>query len=554
MDIKIIKTEECEFETGNCNPAICNKDQIRKLATGNSHNINHVHHHRHQSEDRNSFTCSIDRKLECFFCRKIFANKKNLMLHLETHKKGDKYYCDVCLYTTKFLYIFENHMNQHINAGLLICYECGDSFVCKTSVKKHLESLHKFEFRNNNCYRRSNSLERLTEECPLCRKKFLTKYSLKLHNKIHRKGNYFYCNVCLYKSESYEILVRHSDKHMNDKLHICYHCGRSYKIKASLVKHLYYQHGFQPQSIDDHQYLENLVDKKPRDLLGQKNSSNAESLKLVDAKRKKINYQCDVCLYTTFFPHNLNQHIKTHTNNKTYICFHCGASYKLKATLEKHLNFYRDPKLKSINHHRYPNNRTNPKLTCLYCQKKFPDVKSLSRHKETHREGNNYHCNICLHTTASQYNFDVHMKKHFNDKLYTCYHCGRSFRKKKLLEDHLNLYRDPNSRMINRHRVISFRNKNFVCLFCQKQFPDIKSLKQHKETHGKGNNYQCKACLYKAKDTRDFESHTNNHMNGLHTCYHCGKSFRIKASLEKHFNFHHNPNFRAINHPDLRNR
>ncbi|XP_057331041.1 zinc finger protein 260-like [Microplitis mediator] len=554
-DIKIIKTEECEFKTQDCNPTVCNKDQTRKLATENPHDINrHVHHHGHQSEDKKLIYCSTEKELECLFCRKIFTNKKTLMLHLETHKTGDNYHCDICLYTTKFFWTFKNHMNQHISPGLLICYECGDSFVNKSLIKKHLKSHHKSKFRNSNRYRRSKSSKRLTEECPFCKKKIFGKRNLTLHKKSYKKGNHFHCNVCLYKTKYTRNLERHTNKHLNYELYICYHCGRSHKFKASLEKHLFYEHGLQIQLIDNLQYPENRVGKNPRDLLGQKKLSNADSLKFVDAKHKKVTYQCDVCLYTTSAKYNLDRHIRTHETNKRYFCFHCGASYKIKASLVKHLNFHRDSKSKSINHHQHRINHIKQNCTCLVCQKKFPDVKSLCRHKGTHKKGNNYHCNVCLYKIPTLHNFDRHMKKHINDKLYTCYHCGKSFKKKKLLKGHLNSHRDPNSQFINHHNAKSAINKKLVCLFCQKKFSDIISLEQHKETHNKGDNYHCNACFYKTKDTRDYESHINKHMNdGLHTCYHCEESFRIKASLEKHFNFCHNPNFWAINRPNLRN-
>ncbi|XP_057321078.1 zinc finger protein 26-like [Microplitis mediator] len=551
-DIKFIKTEEHEFETENCDPTVCIKDETAKLLIKNPHDINlHVHHHRHQSEDKKSFSCSTEKELECLFCRKVFASKKNLMLHLETHKKGDNYYCDICLYTTQFLYTFKNHMNQHINAGLLICYECGDSFVYKASVKKHLESHHKSEFRNSNRYRRAKFSKKLTEECPFCKKKFLSKHNLKLHNKTHKKETHFHCNVCLYKTKDTRKFESHSNKHVNDELHLCYHCGRSYKIKTSLEKHLYYQHGTQNQSTDNQEYPKNRVGKKPRDSL-QKKLSNAKSLKLVNTKHKKVTYQCDVCLYTTFVRHNFHRHISRHMNNKLYVCYHCGVFCRLKSSLKKHLNFYRDPKSKSINHHQHPRNRINLKLTCLFCQKKFTDVKSLCRHKGTHKKGNNYYCNICLYTTASQALFDRHiMQHHFYDDLFTCYHCGRSFRKKISLEDHLKFRHGLDFPFVKNHDSKSFINKKFMCLCCNEKFKDSKSLSLHKVTHKKGNYFHCNVCLYKITRLENFYAHVKKHFNDkLYTCYHCGGSFRKKISLEDHLKFRHDINFKFVKNHD----
>ncbi|XP_057322547.1 oocyte zinc finger protein XlCOF6-like [Microplitis mediator] len=338
--------------------------------TGNSHDINrHIHHHRHQSENKKSISCSTEKELECLFCRKIFTSKKTLMLHLETHKKDDNYYCNVCLYTTKFLWTFKNHMNQHINAGLFICYECGDSFVNKSLIKKHLKSHHKSKFRNSNRYRRSKSSKRLTEECPFCKKKFLSKHNLELHKKTHKKKNHFYCNVCLYKTKSTRNFVSHSNKHMNDELCVCYHCGNSYKIKASL---------------------------------------------------------------------------------------------------EDHLNSHRDPNSQFINHHNAISFR-NKNLVCLFCQIKFPDIESLEQHRKTHKKGSTYYCNLCLYTTTVLNYFYKHTKKHFNDNSYTCYHCGKSFKKKKSIEFHLNFHRDPKYQFINHHNARSLVNKKLVCLVSQKQ-------------------------------------------------------------------------------------
>ncbi|XP_057321106.1 zinc finger protein 567-like [Microplitis mediator] len=396
------------------------------------------------------------------------------------------------------------------------------------------------DVKGHNHHRPSKSLENSKEECPICKKKFSSKQYLAKHKKTHKKDNYYYCHICLYKTKKIRNFESHINKHLDNEFYICHHCGRSYKIKESLEIHLTYGHGLRIQSIDSQENQENRVGKKPKDSLGQKKLPNAKRLKL-DAKHNEITHQCDVCLRMTTLQPNFGRDMKKDVNDKLYICCHCGSPLR-KKLLENNLEFRHDPKYDSKSF-------INNKFMCLCCEKTFTDSKSLNRHKATYKKGGNYHCNICLHATALLRNFDKHLVRHFNDKFYICYHCGRPFRKKILLENHLKFRHDPKLPFVNHRESTSFTNKKFMCLFCNEKFKDSKSLCLHKVTHKKGDNYHCNICLYKITRLQNFDRHVEKHFNDeLCSCYHCGKSFKEKKRLEHHLDSHRDPNSQLIKH------
>ncbi|XP_057321051.1 zinc finger protein 567-like [Microplitis mediator] len=181
--------------------------------------------------------------------------------------------------------------------------------------------------------------------------------------------------------------------------------------------------------------LENSIEECP---ICKKKFSSKQYL----AKHKKTHkednyYYCNICFYKTKDIRYFKSHSNKHSNNEFYICYHCGRSYKIKASLEIHLTFEHGLQIQSVDSQKNPENRVGKKPKDSVGRKKISYAKRLKLNAE-HNEIT-HQCDVCLRTTTFKPDFGRDM----NDNLYIiCCHCGSPLRKK-LLENNLEFRHDP---------------------------------------------------------------------------------------------------------------
>ena len=157
--------------------------------------------------------------------------------------------------TCKYICHCEKERNQHHkdNHGLLTCAVCSEVF-------NNPSGLHRHKYRHTD----------LKFTCESCGDSFPFKSQLKDHRV----------------------------KHLTDRGHSCFSkdCGRSFKNKSSLIRHL----------------------------------------KEHDGK----NYPCpeDGCPYSSNIKRNLKAHMIKHTDIHPYSCLHCGQAFKHHTQMARHIN------------------------------------------------------------------------------------------------------------------------------------------------------------------------------------------------------------------------
>ncbi|XP_053547131.1 PR domain zinc finger protein 10 [Bombina bombina] len=166
---------------------------------------------------------------------------------------------------------------------------------------------------------------------------------------------------------------------------------------------------------------------------------------------------------------------------------------------------------------------------CLQCGKAFREKDKLDQHLRFHGRDGSYPltCDICNKGFISSSSLENHMKFHLDQKTYSCIFCPESFDRLDLLKDHV---------------VVHIVDGCFCCPTCKKRFRDFIQVKKHVRSFHSEKVYQCTECdkafcrpdklrlhMLRHSDRKDF------------LCSTCGKQFKRKDKLREHMQRMHNP-------------
>ena len=189
-------------------------------------------------------------------------------------------------------------------------------------------------------------------------------------------------------------------------------------------------------------------------------------------------------------------------------CKECEAEYDSKLAYDQHVYLVHSE-------------RGNEKK-CVQCNKKFSSDIAVWNHIVKTCKPPPL-CAICGRTFKSKKSLDDHMP--FHDGNTTCEICGKIYERASCLKKHIRVFHE-------RKRVVQ-------CEICNKEFQDPYCLKSHMDfVHLKVKNFSCDKCEYMCVTPTMLE----NHMKRKHEntkdikCEECGKSFLLKLDLKRHFN------------------
>lgn len=135
-------------------------------------------------------------KYPCKFCNRMFYSDGNLQRHIDK-------------------------MHSYGYDGPMKCSYC--SYACSHGheLNSHLEIMHKFK-------------------CDTCQKTFSSFSGLKNHNRtMHGAEDLLHkCSICGKCFENVSRLELHERSHSDHRQFKCQHCGKDYKYKCTLQKHL----------------------------------------------------------------------------------------------------------------------------------------------------------------------------------------------------------------------------------------------------------------------------------------------------------------------------
>lgn len=208
-----------------------------------------------------TFACPYER------CGKFFSKQSRLATHLYSHTGQRPFVCpeaDCRASYTRRAHLKRHHDNQHVQASVrcpecdlefnskyscqshvkrahedplrIHCLYCGQTFVKKSSLHKHVCPSKLSDRNSSSTPDDSKNRTKRPHVCSICQKSFTFPNRLRLHLKSHEPK---VCDVCQAEFENVSLLRKHKALvHANPiSAHTCSICGKSFKCAAILKEH-----------------------------------------------------------------------------------------------------------------------------------------------------------------------------------------------------------------------------------------------------------------------------------------------------------------------------
>ncbi|XP_026919456.1 PR domain zinc finger protein 5 isoform X3 [Acinonyx jubatus] len=371
------------------------------------------------------------------------------------------------------------------------CPQCDSSFTSEEILAEHLQTLHQ------------KPTEEKEFKCKNCGKKFPVKQALQRHvlqctakSSLKDSSRSFQCSVCNSSFNSASSFEQHQETCRGDARFVCKadSCGKRLKSKDALRRHQENVHAGDPK-------------KKLMCSVCNKKCSSASSLQ----EHRKTHseerpFQCEECKALFRTPFSLQRHLLIHNSERTFKCHHCDATFKRKDTLNVHVQ---------VVHERHK------KYRCELCNKAFVTPSVLRSHKKTHTGEKEKICPYCGQKFASSGTLRVHIRSHTGERPYQCPYCEKGFSKNDGLKMHIRTHT---------------REKPYKCSDCSKAFSQKRGLDEHKRTHTGEKPFQCDVCdlAFSLKKMLIRHKMTHNPNRPLAECQFCHKKFTRNDYLKVH--------------------
>lgn len=132
-------------------------------------------------------------------------------------------------------------------------------------------------------------------------------------------------------------------------------------------------------------------------------------------------FKCDICSSSFNRAATLKLHKSTvHTDVRKEICQICGAGFKVKKNLQRHIDRHLGKKM----------------YTCSICGKQMFHKTALDEHINTHTREKKYMCGECDKFVSSYSALKRHMLLHTGGKIQ-CQLCSKTFIRKEVWRKHM---------------------------------------------------------------------------------------------------------------------
>lgn len=231
------------------------------------------------------------------------------------------------------------------------------------------------------------------------------------------------------------------------KEHKCEPCGKKFSSKKTKILHDFKHHGIKTEPGRD----KNIC---------QKCGHSFDSWKLLVKHEKESRHfakiPCEIC-DRSFSRAYISYHIRSHSEENSFLCTLCGAKFHLKGSFDKH-------NLRCLN--------IEKKLKCTFCDRRFHTKAKLRDHERIHTKEKPFVCETCGKGFRLNSKLKIHQLGHTGLRPYVCDLCGRRFRQSAHLKE---------------HNLIHTGVKPYACNLCGAAFTQGHSLKTHQLKHEAAN-------------------------------------------------------------------
>lgn len=368
---------------------------------------------------------------KCYICPELLADNSALAAHLiETHSSVDYEKCSLCSQKCSSLPSYNRHLSRHDESERPFkCSSCPLRFADKLACKQHMNTAH------DGIPRKTVSNERPI--CEICGKSFISKTSLRMHvNGVHKEVKKHSCKICQKTFRSNFTLERHMLLHTDSKPFSCNQCDESFRRALYLRCHMRRIH-------EEKKFVVCPVCSK------EFNSYNAMYLhkKAVHFKAKRKAEEpgilaCKLCDHLAS-SHELRKHIVASHANEAYPfrrCSDCPRTFLTYTAWYAHKSVHNDKyacqecgKRFASSHQRQTHVDTThmggKRWECPQCPgKQFKTTRTLNTHMgRTHGTLKAHACEICQKRFNRKDNLDTHRRIHTGEKPFECDKCSMRF-------------------------------------------------------------------------------------------------------------------------------